>query len=718
MGACPEDPGGDGGDNNGGQGKATPQELQGVLGAMCDFIERCPDALYPIGYRDRGECIDILYWLFSCRIVDVGGDRTEPRRFDISLSEDERNQCAAYFAGLSCEDVACIAGDGECDNGGEVCSGLASSFSVNDDNSDSDGAAGPGQECRYGYDTSCRDGYYCRQGQYDESAQAMGCSVCLARAGVGESCVDWTGGDQPPCDEGLFCLPQDEANADYRCVAPQPVGAECTDGLHCQSGFCQSPSFTCSDGGNLGDACEPPEPWGAACRQGLYCEANVCAARKVPGSPCVENVECENGYCDSDNGICGLADGSPCQDYRSYECQSQYCESATETCQPSKGLGEGCSENNECGAHVCANYTCAVGCNLDSECESGQYCDWDSWPSSCQTLRENGQSCYDDESCASGYCTFDDVCASRPQLGDSCSGWGDCPPGTYCDDGSCAPRLGPDADCSGYDSCLEPYLCLSGTCTLISLSCELAPAGEPCAYLQFCESDAFCDATRDFTCRRRYPVGAPCNRDEECQGDGHCAYDEARGEMLCQARPGLNEVCEPYGTPCVEGAACVGGTCQESSDTFCYEHTDCAGTEFCSWETERCQPRRGEGDPCDTYDAPCDANSYCDWSTDICMPRPGAGGPCDSDTGCLAGSYCSDSGSGICLDRAGEGGACDNNPTDYSDPHGTCLEDFICESLICTSRKDFGEYCSEDSECAGNLCSEGVCVAQAQCVMP
>jgi len=30
------------------------------LGAMCDYIDRCPDAVYPIAYRNRDECIAIL----------------------------------------------------------------------------------------------------------------------------------------------------------------------------------------------------------------------------------------------------------------------------------------------------------------------------------------------------------------------------------------------------------------------------------------------------------------------------------------------------------------------------------------------------------------------------------------------------------------------------------------------------------------------------------
>ncbi len=39
-----------------------------LLGALCDYIDRCPDAVYPIAYRNRDECIAILNFALTCRL--------------------------------------------------------------------------------------------------------------------------------------------------------------------------------------------------------------------------------------------------------------------------------------------------------------------------------------------------------------------------------------------------------------------------------------------------------------------------------------------------------------------------------------------------------------------------------------------------------------------------------------------------------------------------
>jgi hypothetical protein len=40
-----------------------------VLSSACGFIDRCPNAFpYPIGYRSRAECTDILCFSLTCRL--------------------------------------------------------------------------------------------------------------------------------------------------------------------------------------------------------------------------------------------------------------------------------------------------------------------------------------------------------------------------------------------------------------------------------------------------------------------------------------------------------------------------------------------------------------------------------------------------------------------------------------------------------------------------
>lgn len=49
-----------------------------VLGAMCDVMDRCPGAFYPIAYRNRAQCMDILCFAMTCRLEDdeSDGERT------------------------------------------------------------------------------------------------------------------------------------------------------------------------------------------------------------------------------------------------------------------------------------------------------------------------------------------------------------------------------------------------------------------------------------------------------------------------------------------------------------------------------------------------------------------------------------------------------------------------------------------------------------------
>lgn len=741
----------------------APEELAPVLGALCDFTERCDD-LMPIASRDRAECIDILYWALTCRLVEEDDELVGVERVEIPLDAGAAAACATFIAGLSCEDLACM-GDGTCPEGA-ACAPLFGYFG-DDDVRD---RRGEGEECSpWGDD--CAAGLYCRAERYDEELHDVLCATCVPQLGAGEACEPWS--SVTMCGAGLVCV-QDPETGEAACELLGADGASCTANEHCVSGFCGD--GVCSSGGYEGDPCETR----AGCRWETFtCIDGSCAAYREAGEPCGQDDHCVGARCDAADGRCALTEGSSC--WSSTECRSGFCDPSPRQCATPRANGEACSVPEGCESGYCdsATWQCAPApprqpeggpCTDAAECEEGLQCDTvcyrpcsdtGSCPEGqycgyanrtmCLPLGDDGAGCDDDEACLSGFCNDAGVCAQRPGFGDPCAGFSDCFPRGYCSGGVCVERAGPGQACDSYDSCLQPYLCLEGRCRLISLACEPASVGEQCTYLQFCDEESYCGTS--FRCVRRAGPGEAClGLPNECQRGTYCPY-EGEAAFTCQAGATEGQSCGGD-MPCVDGTLCLDGVCAPDDGADCVWQEDCPAGTFC-WDHERCRPLLGEGEACETHEAQCQAGLFCsDDYPNVCTPlrgegeacddyrepcrpelycddasypytcaaRPALGEPCDDGTDCAPGATCSASYDGTCVARAAEGEACETN---YWDPLGsTCEEGLFCEyrdsGYECLAPRALGESCSTGSQCASGICNSSVgrCVTSAQCVMP
>lgn len=748
---------------------SAPEEIAPALGALCDLVDRCDD-LMPIASRSRAECIDILYWLLTCRLVEEGGELVGTERVDLGLDAGEARECADFIAGLDCEDLDCL-GDGSCPEGA-ACLGLFAAFGGGDDDG---GRHGEGEEC-WAWGDDCAAGLYCRDERYDEEVDVVVCAACEPLLGEGETCQLYSGSSG--CGAGLHCQQDPETGAG-RCEALRADGVECSAPEQCESGFCGDGA--CSSGGREGDPCETR----AGCRweEELACIAGACASPLEMGASCGDASECRSWTCDPVDGRCGLADGSSCFDSPTCRsgfcdraardcaqprangeactaeapegCESGYCDPASSFCAPAPPPlpeGSACESAARCEEGLACDTVCYMPCDPDGSCPEGRYCGY-SGRTGCLPLGDHGAGCESDEECLSGFCSDAELCAERPAIGDPCTGYMDCFPAGYCSSGVCVARRGPGESCESLDSCLQPYLCLEGRCTLISLSCEPAAVGQQCTYLRFCDERSYCGTS--LRCVARVGRGQQCmGIPGECAAGLFCSFS---GEaMTCE--PGASEG-DPCGDamPCVDGSTCLGEVCTaiEPGDP-CTWSEDCPAGSFCNDRSEQCEPLREEGEECDEYDAPCAADLFCssesypevcaqphgpgeecdryrepcrpelycdtDEYPNTCVARPALGAACDSDTGCAPGARCETSYGGTCVARVDEGEPCD---TISWDPLGSsCLQGLFCSyldgSYVCSAPRELGESCDSGAECASGFCASnfGRCVAEGECVMP
>lgn len=745
---------------------SAPDDLVPVLDALCELTERCEE-LPPIASQNREECVDILYWLLTCRMVEENDELVGIERVALQIDEEGAEACADFINGLACEDFDCMS-DGSCPEG-EACLELFGAFGDDDD----DDRHILGEECSP-YGDECVSGLYCREEYYDEEAYVMVCAACEPQLEEGDDCVAWS--DVVMCGAGLVCIQAVDGSA--ACEPLRVDGEACTEGRECESEFCGDGS--CSSGGFEGDTCETR----AGCRwEELTCIDGVCTTYREIGETCGQDDHCRVYECDETDSRCGLADGSSCFD--SVDCRSGFCDPALRDCAPKRADREPCStsahegcesgycdgetslcapapppqpeggacvEPRECEEGLLCDSVCYRPCDDEGSCPEGQFCGYAN-RMMCMPLREDGSGCEDDEECLSGFCNDGENCGVKPGIGDPCSGWSDCYPQGYCSGGVCVERRGPNQSCESYDACLEPYLCLEGRCTLISLSCEPASDGEQCTYLRFCDERSFCDTS--FRCRSRRSVGQPCSAlPNECEPGLYCSL-EGETALTCQQGASSGEPCAPD-MPCVDETFCVDGLCIEGEGGEpCNWHEDCPSGTFCNDRSERCEPARGEGDECDDHDVLCQEGLYCSsdypqvcipprgegdecdgygipcsvglyCNTDdypyACVARPGLGEPCEDDTGCEPGAVCSASYEGTCIARVGESETCETN---HWYLYGSnCLEGLFCEygdsDYVCFAPRELGESCGMSEQCASGICAPGVnrCATASQCVMP
>jgi hypothetical protein len=344
-------------------------------------------------------------------------------------------------------------------------------------------------------------------------------------------------------------------------------------------------------------------------------------------------------------------------------------------------------------------------------CAGGEgYCDV-----ACEPLPARGAPCAPPFGlCARGLLCRHGICADLGATGAPCGRDSECADELLCVGGRCGERRIPiGGGCTDTDECVVGARCTAGICRATErggacrddrecgaleecavreeLRCSpRGMVGEPCAHLDGCVPEAFCD--RDTSvCRLRPGVGEPCTvacvAGAACGPDGRCHLLGSDGEPCV---PSVDS------DGCLDGLACVSGVCRAppGPGEACADDGECAPGLACFFEAgggePRCASEREPGERC--LDAVrgdgCRPESFCDPRFDVCMWRRGAGEPCEGGD-CERGLACrvdDMTGEARCGPIPGLGERC----TDTCEEGAICslvpvarhCERRICESLL------------------------------------
>jgi hypothetical protein len=716
--ALPSCKGGNGSGGGSGPGCATCGPYGDVLGALCDIIDRCPSATaaYPIAYRSHSECVQELAFLSTCRIKDTHIDN----KLDFTLQQEipkvdqqHADACVTWLKGLSCDAIGNTSLLGRkttpCDN-----------VIVSNDNSSSSGPAA-GDPCP---NNNCAHGLYCSTPVLIQSSLELTCAVCKELPVSGQDCRI----SSSRCADGFYC--QSIAMTSSAACAPvKAPGAACEGNDQCASMFCNQGPKTCDSGGDVGDPCMVPTD----CRYQLFCDtaAGHCAKVADYGQPCTTNMGCLNGNCDTNAGVCGNANGSPCSTGGAGgadpSCASGYCDATSRMCSAAKANGSACMNASECMSRYCdfSFHTCIAHCYNDSDCPMGQHCPYNFNNQVCQPLGADGAGCEKPSDCVSNWCLSSQKCGKKPAIGDACASSPDCYPLGYCTGGKCAKRNSPGSSCDAIDSCEDPFLCLNKTCTPMYLECKGAPVGSLCTFLHVCDPDAYCEIPsfvckqaahlgekcgaipcgKDLfcdpamtTCASKHAAGGACQSGDQCQ-DGLYCVPGASG-MTCSMGP-EGRPCDSGRSPCPQGLFCKNNTCHAPGmdGADCNSSSECIAADYCS-----IGGGPGHG----------------------CQPRPMLGGACWSDIPCATGFWCDDN-SRSCKADATAGQMCESSPGPFGiecAPGNYCTYDPNMRMNLCIAQKATGQVCEQAQECMSGACQYNQktmmqeCLASSQCVMP
>jgi hypothetical protein len=690
--------------NCGGGGGGTNQcgESNAVLGALCDVIDRCPDKLpYPIAYRSHQECIDILCFSLTCRLKTDRVNSTNVFTITQTLPTVDSSKvqaCSTWLKSASCD----FWSSSTPAPAGNPCEGVVNFFPDSSSSSDD-------KKLHETCSGSCATGLYCTESRYVADAGLKSCRTCEAKPVSGEVC---SGSAQ--CVTAAFCQYPNDGGPN-RCQTKYADGIACTYSEECVSEFCNQNTKKCDPLGKPGSACTVAMD----CRTG-YCDATQkCATYKPNGSSCATGDECSYKLC-SDAGICGLADGTPCNG--SSNCASSFCDPNTnpDVCVARKAAGTACTNSDECVTNYCDfnSKLCIERCNSDSECDAGTKCSFSS--NRCEGPKANGASCRSDDECASGSCNDStDRCGNLNPAGGTCTNGDTCTLDAICTNGTCVKKFAPGAKCSGLESCIAPFICIKETCQLMNLACRPGKTGEICAFLRVCDEASYCDMGDGFTCKGRSPAGSTCTSNDGCASGTWC--DSSSGMGKCVATKADGAACASSGE-CSPGSGCVAGdgglacaktlpiqACGDSDDPPCPSGTYCGTRDICL-----ALPKLGES--CSNSDSKCASPLFCN-SSYRCATRLEADAGCNGyrDFECVDGYYCNTSAGSPyhCVTSPGAGEPCDSRVT--------CQPNLYCanSSGKCETKLENGKSCSGNLSCMSGVCDYSVgCLAGNACLPP
>jgi len=535
----------------------------------------------------------------------------------------------------------------------------------------------------------------------------------------------------------------------------------------CRSGSCSSNLLCRPAGGCNVDADCSSAQW---CNVANHaCAAKLANGVSIPVDPPHTNpildgactapagsLVCLAAVCDAD-GKCGKLNGSGTCTVANQAtiCRSSVCDAADGACGYDTNHGP-CTAANA--ATVCRSGSCssnllcqpAGGCNVDSDCTGGQWCNATSH--TCSVKLTNGSNIPNDPphvsppltgACSAPAATL--VCISSVCDGsDNKCGYavnsGPCNAAnatTVCRTGSCSSNLlcqpaggcNVDADCTGGNWCNESlHACTPKLANNTAIPID-APHQNP-ALTGVCTV-----AASALVCQ-----SAVCDL-----ADDKCGYDIGHGP--CTAANG--------GTVCRSGACGADGTCRPADG--CNLDADCVSGKWCQQSSHTCAPKLANGSPLPTdaphanptLDGKCTVpaatlvcqSAVCDDADDQCGFATGHG-PCTAANGAVVCRSASCSAKGLCqpadsctVDADCAAGkwcniamsAClplleNGTPLPSDSPHqsptldGTCTEaaaTLVCLSGVCDTNDDECGFATGVGPCtaadASSVCRSGRC---------
>jgi Legume lectin domain len=539
---------------------------------------------------------------------------------------------------------------------------------------------GANSKCGYADGTgSCNSG---------NAAALCQSGTCSASVGICIPSVNGCGSDDD-CGLSNYC-----SGTTFTCIPRLSAGTALpNDGIH--NGSCSIAS--------------------RVCESGLACNSTEKTCGKVLSQPCDDKAQCEVDICGS-NGKCGLANqqGSCSVSSAATLCQSGFCGSSSS---------------------VCING--ASGCGVDSDCDSGQFCNGATMQ--CSAKLANGVPIPNDGLhdgncgvsltsvvCASGQCNTET---------DTCAG----PNGTDCGNAAecVVDRCGANSKCGIADG---QSGCTVSDGAVLCQSADCAPSGtcvppDGCYIDSDCGSEQFCDRS-NLACHAKLSKGenipddglhlgvcdvptaaavcqsGKCNdvtmtcaevNGVDCGDANQCVVNICGANAKCGIANGSSGCTPLTGVTLCQSATCPSSGVCIPTNTFCWIDTDCAPEQFCKRNTNMCVSDLGAGIalPSDgLHDGNCSAelalsvclSGLCNATTDSCAG--GKNAPCTNNAQCE-------------LDICGSNGLCG-----LANGEGPCSQTTkgTCQSGQCGGNSNrcvpSQTGCNVDSDCsAGYFCN-------------
>lgn len=585
----------------------------------------------------------------------------------------------------------------------------------------------------------------------------MNCVSCQCEPDVSEICTDGIDNDG---DGDVDCEDSDCATHPA-CVTPPP---ECTDLDSAIYFFFEDPSLivvptpVCQGGGQCGDALvQPPEQCdpGFTCASGTSCtpsgapcsDGSTCAVRCTDGScsnqcrtpTCLNGIvecgeECDpqtHGECEQDATIlCDPKDNDgngfnpTCID-ASGRCVGGFCNNSTKTCSTNADceIPHTCTviSDDPCCDLTCNDLCSNSECRLDSDCASGECCNFDPSGNTCGACASCGdgvkqaqEQCDDGKQCDGDPgrdCTTNpSICAQlnlgqcRPQGGDGCN---NICKNEVCQNGT----LDPGEECDDGKQCTfnRSVLCTSDAeCSAIA-RCILQPSGQ-----KKCPDGSTCVVHSDCTDTCKAFNGDGCSNQCTIETTAGCGDGIVNGNEVCDKNGNVgcpqNQTCNSTCSACTGG----GGTCGNGQINAGETCLSCPADVQCGGGTQCCS----DGTCRTSCSAPpaCDNDGVCDAGENCSCPD------CDGEQdGCQAGFVC-DGQTNSCVEFVCGNGAieprehCDasvppsnSGPTWSCDPN-SCNLVFTCGN----GREELGEQCEVNEQFCTSGCTIDSCAIMAQ----